>query len=354
MKKVLLISLGCSKNRVDSEKLLAQITAGGGFEIIPEGTPFDKSGADMVLINTCGFITAAKQESIDVILEACEAKNLGQVGKVYVFGCLSKRYRDELEKSIPEADGFFGTSDDLALFRALGVEPCAHLALHRKLTTPSHYAYLKISEGCDRRCSYCAIPFIRGPYRSVPMEEIVAEARILAAQGVRELILIAQDTTYYGIDIYGKRRLADLLKMLSDIEGIEWIRIHYMYPADFPTDVLDVMASDPKICKYVDIPLQHASDKILNMMHRAAGADSNRRLVDTIREKVPGVVIRTTMIVGHPGEGEKEFAELMDFVREMRFERLGRLPTVKRKGLMTLRITGMTFRKRSRRNAMTN
>jgi ribosomal protein S12 methylthiotransferase len=323
MKRLLPISLGCSKNRVDTEKLLAQITAGGFYEVVPDGTSYEDAKADVVIINTCGFITAAKQESIDTILEACEAKKRGLVEKVFVFGCLSKRYRDDLIESIPEADGFFGTVDDASLLTALGIEPRGSLALYRKLTTPSHYAYLKISEGCDRRCSYCAIPLIRGPYHSVPIDSLVAEAKILASQGVKELILIAQDTTYYGIDIYGKRRLADLLRELVKVDGIEWIRIHYMYPADFPLDVLDVMASEPKICKYVDIPLQHASDKLLGMMHRAAGADYDKELILRIREKVPGVVVRTTMIVGHPGEGEKEFGELLDFVKEMKFERLG-------------------------------
>ena len=318
MKKLQTITLGCSKNKVDTEHILSQVES--HYEIIPEGEDIP---VDVILLNTCGFIGDAKEESIQAVLEAVDRKNRGEASKVIVFGCLSQRYANELPDLIPEVDAWFGARDFDPVVRALGVEPSADKASDRHLTTPSHYAYLKISEGCDRRCSYCAIPFIRGAHKSVPMEDLVLEAEKLAAKGVRELIVIAQDTTYYGLDLYRRRALADLLQKLSEVEGIEWIRIHYSYPAAFPEDVLDQMANNPKVCRYMDIPLQHISDKVLDNMHRHVTGEWTRELISRMREKVPGVVLRTTMIVGHPGEGKRDFNELLEFVRTARFERLG-------------------------------
>lgn len=318
MMKLQTLTLGCSKNKVDTEHILSQLEP--IYEIVPEGEDIP---VDVLLINTCGFIGDAKEESVQAILEAVEKKSAGDVGKVVVFGCLSQRYGHELPDLIPEVDSWFGARDFDPLVRYLGAEPCAETAYERYLTTPSHYAYLKISEGCDRRCSYCAIPFIRGAHRSVPMDTLVEEARHLADKGVKELIIIAQDTTYYGLDLYHRRALAELLQKLSEVDGIEWIRIHYSYPAAFPEDVLDQMATNPKVCRYMDIPLQHISDKVLGNMHRNVDGAWTRELIRKMRERVPGVVLRTTMIVGHPGEGKKDFNELLDFVREARFERLG-------------------------------
>ena len=318
MKKLQTITLGCSKNKVDTEHILSQVES--HYEIIPEGEDIP---VDVILLNTCGFIGDAKEESIQAVLEAVDRKNRGEASKVIVFGCLSQRYANELPDLIPEVDAWFGARDFDPVVRALGVEPSADKASDRHLTTPSHYAYLKISEGCDRRCSYCAIPFIRGAHKSVPMEDLVLEAEKLAAKGVRELIVIAQDTTYYGLDLYRRRALAELLQKLSEVEGIEWIRIHYSYPAAFPEDVLDQMANNPKVCRYMDIPLQHISDKVLDNMHRHVTGEWTRELISRMREKVPGVVLRTTMIVGHPGEGKRDFNELLEFVRTARFERLG-------------------------------
>lgn len=312
------ITMGCSKNKVDTEHILAQLE--GRYEILPEDWA-DK--VDNLLINTCGFIGDAKEESIQAILAQVARKSEGEVGKILVFGCLSQRYMSDLPGLIPEVDAWYGARDFNPLLRALGVKDRSITASQRRLSTPSHYAYLKISEGCDRRCSYCAIPYIRGAHRSVPIEELVAEAEALAAKGVKELIVIAQDTTFYGLDLYRRRALAELLQKLSEVEGIEWIRIHYSYPADFPEDVLDQMAHNPKVCKYMDIPLQHIADVVLDNMHRHVNGAWTRELIRKMREKVPGVAIRTTMIVGHPGEGEEEFQELLDFVKEARFERLG-------------------------------
>ena len=310
------ITLGCSKNKVDTEHLLAQL--GDRYAILPEEW---NGKADVVILNTCGFIGDAKEESIGAILQAVQRKMAGDVGKILVFGCLSQRYMAALREEIPEVDGWFGARDLLPVVKALGGTGVSFPSRHIQEKHP--YAYLKISEGCDRRCSYCAIPFIRGAHKSVPVEELVREARELASGGVKELILIAQDTTYYGLDLYRERALARLIRELSAIGGIEWIRIHYSYPADFPEDVLDEMATNPKVCKYLDIPLQHISDKVLSMMHRQVDGAWTRALISKLRERVPGVVLRTTMIVGHPGEGKKEFRELMDFVSEARFERLG-------------------------------
>lgn len=316
MKSLQVITLGCSKNTVDTEHLLSQVK--GSWEILPEE---ERRPVDVLLINTCGFIGDAKEESIQAILAAAARKKAGEVGRIIVFGCLSQRYMSQMPDLIPEVDYWFGARDLDPVVKALGCVPVRNPS---RLRTDHHaYAYLKISEGCDRRCSYCAIPSIRGAHRSVPMEAIVAEAESLAKEGVKELILIAQDTTYYGLDLYRRRALAELIRRLSAVSGIEWIRIHYSYPADFPEDVLVEMAENPKVCKYLDIPLQHVSDKVLDKMRRHVDGEWTRTLVRRLREEVPGVVLRTTMIVGHPGEGRKEFAELLDFVREAGFERLG-------------------------------
>ncbi len=318
MKKLSTITLGCSKNKVDTEHILSQVES--HYEIVPEGEDIP---VDVLLINTCGFIGDAKEESVQAILDAVGRKSGGEVGKIVVFGCLSQRYASEMPDLIPEVDAWFGAREFDPVIRELGVEPSAEKRAERYLTTPSHYAYLKISEGCDRRCSYCAIPFIRGAHKSVPMEVLVEEAAALAEKGVRELLIIAQDTPYYGLALYRRRALAELLQKLSEIDGIEWIRIHYSYPAAFPEDVLDQMANNPKVCRYMDIPLQHIADKVLDNMHRNVDGAWTRELIRKMREKVPGVVLRTTMIVGHPGEGKRAFAELLQFVEEARFERLG-------------------------------
>lgn len=318
MQKLQIVTLGCSKNRVDSEHVLAQVE--DMYDIVPE----DVAGpVDVQVINTCGFIGDAKEESIQAILESVERKKAGEIGRLLVCGCLAERYADDMPSLIPEVDGWYGARGIDRLCEALGaaVDPKRNSA--RVLTTPQHYAYLKISEGCDRNCSYCAIPGIRGCHKSVPMEDLVEEARLLAAKGVKELIIIAQDTTFYGLDLYHRRALAELLSRLSEVDGIEWMRIHYSYPADFPEDVLDQMAANPKVCAYMDIPLQHISDKVLSNMRRHVTGEWTRNLISRMRERVPGVVLRTTMIVGHPGEGKKEFAELLEFVKEARFERLG-------------------------------
>ena len=317
-KKLQTLTLGCSKNRVDTEHILSQVE--NLYEIVPEGEDIP---VDVLLINTCGFIGDAKEESVQAVLEAVERKSRGEVGKIVVFGCLSQRYAHELPELIPEVDAWYGARDLDPVIRELGAEPDRGADARRYLTTPSHYAYLKISEGCDRRCSYCAIPFIRGAHKSVPIETLVQEACNLADGGVKELIIIAQDTTYYGLDLYRRRALAELLQKLSEVEGIEWIRIHYSYPASFPEDVLDQMADNPKVCRYMDIPLQHISDKVLDNMHRNVDGAWTRELIRKMRERVPGVVLRTTMIVGHPGERKRDFNELLQFAEEARFERLG-------------------------------
>ncbi|MBR1578352.1 MAG: 30S ribosomal protein S12 methylthiotransferase RimO [Bacteroidales bacterium] len=314
-RKLRVVTLGCSKNTVDTEHLLAQLPA-DAFTVVDGDVP-----VDVLMLNTCGFIGDAKEESVEAILEAVEAKKRGEAGEVVVFGCLSQRYARELPAEIPEVDAWFGARDLAPVLRYLGVTPGPLVT--RRIAEAKGYAYLKISEGCDRRCSYCAIPFIRGAHRSVPMEDLVAEAEGLAARGVRELILIAQDTTYYGLDLYHRRALAELLGRLSAVPGIEWLRIHYSYPADFPEDVLAAMASNPKVCHYLDIPLQHIADGVLDRMHRHVDGAWTRALIARLRREVPGVVLRTTMIVGHPGETEEAFEELLDFVREARFERLG-------------------------------
>ena len=317
--KINVVTLGCSKNQVDSEVLLAQLK-GNGINAVHESRDDD---ANVVVINTCGFIDNAKQESIDTILRYVDAKEEGIVDKVYVTGCLSQRYKDDLEKEIPQVDAWFGTRDLSRLLKVFKANYKHELVGERILTNPAHYAYLKISEGCDRPCSFCAIPLMRGRHISRPIEELVKEAKNLARNGTRELLMIAQDSTYYGLDLYKKRNLGDLLKRLSDVEGIDWIRLHYAFPAGFPMDVLDVMRERENICKYLDIPLQHGSTKVLKLMRRGTTREKTEELLQAIRERVPGIAIRTTMIAGHPGETEDDFAEMMGFIERSRFDRLG-------------------------------
>ena len=311
-----MVTLGCSKNVYDSEVLMGQLKA-GGKEVVHE-----KEG-NIVVINTCGFINNAKEESINTILDYVQQKEAGLVDKVFVMGCLSERYKPDLEKEIPDVDQYFGTSELPALLKVLGADYKHELIGERLTTTPKNYAYLKISEGCDRPCSFCAIPLMRGAHISTPIEDLVTEAEKLAAKGVKELILIAQDITYYGLDLYKKRALADLLRALVKVEGIEWIRIHYAFPTGFPMDVLEVMKTEPKICNYLDIPLQHISDKILTSMKRGTTQEKTTKLLKKFREAVPGMAIRTTLIVGYPGETEEDFQALKEFVKAMRFDRLG-------------------------------
>lgn len=317
--KVNIVTLGCSKNLVDSEVLLTQLK-GNGIDAVHESASDD---SNIVVINTCGFIDNAKQESIDTILRYVDAKEEGVIDKVFVTGCLSQRYKDDLEKEIPEVDAWFGTRDLSRLLKVFKANYKHELVGERILTNPSHFAYLKISEGCDRPCSFCAIPLMRGKHVSRPIEELVREAKNLAKNGTKELLIIAQDSTYYGLDLYKKRNLSELLKNLSDVEGIDWIRLHYAFPAGFPMDVLDVMAERPNICKYLDIPLQHGSTRMLQLMRRGITREKTEELLHTIRDRVPGIAIRTTMIAGHPGETEEDFLEMMTFIEKSRFERLG-------------------------------
>ncbi|MFD1551012.1 30S ribosomal protein S12 methylthiotransferase RimO [Putridiphycobacter roseus] len=317
--KVNIVTLGCSKNTFDSEVLMTQLVA-NKFEVEHEAKQDD---SEIVVINTCGFIDNAKQESIDTILRYVDAKNEGSVDKIYVTGCLSQRYKDELETEIPQVDGYFGTRDLPRLLKTLKADYKKELVGERLLTTPSHYAYFKIAEGCDRPCSFCAIPLMRGKHVSTPIEDLVASAKSLAAKGVKELILIAQDLTYYGLDIYKKRNLAELLENLAQVEGIEWIRLHYAFPAGFPMDVFDVMNKYDNICFYLDMPLQHGSTAMLKAMRRGITREKTTALINDIRVKVPGIAIRTSLIVGYPGETEADFDEMMEWVEEMRFERLG-------------------------------
>lgn len=317
--KINVITLGCSKNVYDSEVLMGQLTA-NKFDVSHESTE-DDSG--IVIINTCGFIDNAKQESIDTILEFAQAKEAGKIDKLIVTGCLSERYKPELSKEIKNVDEFFGTRDLPLLLKSLGADYKHELIGERLLTTPKHYAYLKISEGCDRPCSFCAIPLMRGTHKSTPIEELVSQAKTLATNGVKELILIAQDLTYYGLDIYKKRNLSELLKNLSDVNGIEWIRLHYAFPSGFPTDILDVMNERENICKYLDMPLQHISDNMLKSMRRGTTRQKTNDLISEIRSKVPGIALRTTLIGGYPGETESDFEEMKTWVQESRFDRLG-------------------------------
>ncbi|WP_247235802.1 30S ribosomal protein S12 methylthiotransferase RimO [Telluribacter sp. SYSU D00476] len=317
--KVNIVTLGCSKNLVDSEVLYTQLK-GNGYDVVHESK---KDNAEIVVINTCGFIDGAKEESIETILRYADAKDRGVVDKVYVTGCLSHRYKDELAVEIPTVDAWFGTNELPRLLKTLKADYKHELVGERLLTTPAHYAYLKIAEGCDRPCSFCAIPLMRGGHISRPIDELVGEARSLAKRGMKELILIAQDLTYYGLDIYKKRNLADLMNQLADVEGIDWIRLQYAYPSGFPLDVLDVMRERSNICKYLDMPLQTGSTEMLKAMRRGITREKTEALIETIRERVPSIALRTTLIVGHPGETEELFEETYQFVEKMRFERLG-------------------------------
>ncbi|WP_300489754.1 30S ribosomal protein S12 methylthiotransferase RimO [Flavobacterium sp.] len=318
--KINVITLGCSKNVYDSEVLMGQLKASG--KDVQHEAPKNDEG-NIIVINTCGFINNAKEESVNTILEYVDKKEQGIVDKVFVTGCLSERYRPDLEKEIPDVDRYFGTTELPLLLKALGADYKHELLGERLTTTPKNYAYLKIAEGCDRPCSFCAIPLMRGKHVSQPIEKLVKEAEGLAAKGVKELILIAQDLTYYGLDLYKKRNLAELLENLVQVEGIEWIRLHYAFPSGFPMDVLDLMKREPKICNYIDIPLQHISDNILKSMRRGTTYEKTTKLLKDFREAVPGMAIRTTLIVGYPGETEEDFQILKNWVEEMRFERLG-------------------------------
>lgn len=313
------MTLGCSKNIFDSEVLMGQLKA-NNYEVEHESKNDD---AAIVIINTCGFIDNAKQESIDTILQFVDAKEQGMVEKVYVTGCLSERYRADLEKEIPEVDAWFGTRDLPRMLKTLKADYKHELVGERILTTPQHFAYLKISEGCDRPCSFCAIPLMRGKHISTPIEQLVSQANSLAKNGTKELILIAQDSTYYGLDIYGKRNLDELLKKLADVNGIDWIRLHYAFPSGFPTEALDVMRDTAKICNYLDMPLQHISDNMLKSMRRGTTKQKTIDLVNMIRDKVPGITLRTTLITGYPGETQKDHEEMLQWVEETRFDRLG-------------------------------
>ena len=320
--KVNVVTLGCSKNLFDSEVMMAQLKA-NKFEVEHEAKQDD---SEIVIINTCGFIDNAKQESIDTILRYVEAKNDGAVDKVYVTGCLSQRYKDDLETEIPEVDAYFGTRDLPRLLKTLKADYKHELIGERLLTTPSHFAYFKIAEGCDRPCAFCAIPLMRGKHKSTPIEDLVKHAEHLAAQGVKELMLIAQDLTYYGLDIYKKRNLAELIEKLSEVEGIEWIRLHYAFPSGFPMDVLDVMKNNPKVCNYLDMPLQHGTTKMLKAMRRGITREKTDALIQDIKAKVPGIAIRTTLISGFPGETQEDHDEMLRWVEEMKFDRLGVFP----------------------------
>jgi len=317
--KINVVTLGCSKNVYDSEVLMGQLKA-NGKDVTHEAI---NEEANIIVINTCGFINNAKEESVNTILEYVEKKEKGLVDKIFVTGCLSERYKPDLESEIPDVDQYFGTTDLPLLLKALGADYKHELLGERLTTTPKNYAYLKISEGCDRPCSFCAIPLMRGKHQSQPIEKLVKEAESLARDGVKELILIAQDLTYYGLDLYKKRNLAELLENLAKVEGIEWIRLHYAFPTGFPMDVLELMKREPKICNYIDIPLQHISNNILKSMRRGTTYDKTTQLIKDFRATVPGITIRTTLIVGYPGETEEDFQILKDWVKEMRFERLG-------------------------------
>ena len=318
--KINVVTLGCSKNIYDSEVLMGQLKA-NGKEVVHEA-PEEEEG-NIVVINTCGFIDNAKQESIDTILLYADKKERGLVDHVYVTGCLSERYKPDLEQEIPDVDAYFGTRDMPLLLKTLGADYKHELVGERMTTTPKHFAYLKIAEGCDRPCSFCAIPLMRGGHKSTPIEDLVTEAEKLAAKGAKELILIAQDLTYYGLDLYKERKLAHLLRALVKVEGIEWIRLHYLFPSGFPEDVLDVIREEPKVCHYIDIPLQHIADPVLKSMRRGTTKAKTNALLAKMREKVPGITIRTTLIAGYPGETEEDHQVVLDWVREQRFDRLG-------------------------------
>lgn len=317
--KINVITLGCSKNLVDSEHLMAQLDE-AGYEIVTDSNSTD---AKIVIINTCGFIGDAKEEAIQTILECAEAKAEGRIERLFVMGCLSERYADELRAEIPEVDEYFGARSLREIVEILDAEYREELETDRLLTTPDHYAYLKIGEGCNWHCAYCAIPLIRGNHRSVPMEKVIEEAEGLVAVGVKEIIVIAQDSTYYGKDLYGERKLAELLRRLCAIEGVEWVRLHYAYPTDFPQDVIEVLRDEPKMCKYLDIPLQHIADNQLKLMRRRITKAETEELVARLRREIPDIALRTTMLVGFPNETDEDFEELCDFVQRVRFDRLG-------------------------------
>ncbi|MBQ5738177.1 MAG: 30S ribosomal protein S12 methylthiotransferase RimO [Alistipes sp.] len=319
MKKINIITLGCSKNTVDSEHLAAQLKE-YGYQIAFDS---DRTDADVVVINTCGFIGDAKQESIETILHAAQLKEAGKIEELFVVGCLSQRYREELREELPEVDDFFGVNDWADIVERLGAKYRRENETLREISTPSHYAYLKISEGCNWMCGYCAIPLIRGRHHSVPMEDLITEAESLVAKGVREIMVIAQDTTYYGVDLYGERKLAELLERLCRIDKLEWIRLHYAYPTDFPDEVIEVMAREKKICRYLDIPFQHISDNQLTAMKRRHTKAEALTLIEKLRRAIPDIALRTTLLVGYPGETEEDFAELMEFVKATKFDRLG-------------------------------
>ena len=327
-RKINVITLGCSKNLVDSEHLMAQLQR-NGFEIVHDSNETD---ARIVVINTCGFIGDAKEESVNTILAFADAKTKGCIDHLFVMGCLAERYREELREEIPEVDEYFGVNDLRDIVKTVGGRYRDELTGERHLTTPGHYAYLKISEGCNWGCGYCAIPLIRGRHVSVPMEELLREAEMLAARGVRELIVIAQDTTYYGLDLYGERRLGELLRRLCRIDGLEWVRLHYAYPAQFPTDVIDALRDEPKMCKYLDIPFQHISDPHLKSMRRGLNKAQTYELIGELRRRIPGIALRTTLLTGYPGESEADFDELLEFVERVRFERLGVFPYSEEEG----------------------
>jgi ribosomal protein S12 methylthiotransferase len=318
-KKINIVTLGCSKNVVDSEKLLKQLKE-GGYTIMHDSNDLT---AATVIINTCGFINDAKEESVDTILRFVKAKEIGQVENLYVMGCLAERYMDSLKNEIPEVSRYFGVNDITEILNEVGVKFRHDLITSRTITTPGHYAYLKVSEGCDRTCAFCAIPIIRGRCISRPVEEITEEAQKLADSGVKELILVAQDLSYYGLDLYKSQKLPDLLKELLKIESFEWIRLHYLYPANFPFELIPVIRDNPRICRYIDIPIQHISDKILLMMKRSHNRVETENILNTLRREIPGAAIRTTLIAGHPGETDKEFHELKEYVERFRFDRLG-------------------------------
>lgn len=327
-KKINIITLGCSKNTVDSEHLAAQLAA-MDYKVVFDS---DRTDADVVVINTCGFIGDAKQESIETILRAAQLKEAGKIEELFVVGCLSQRYADELRPELPEVDDFFGVNDWAGIVERLGAKWREENTTKRELSTPSHYAYLKISEGCNWMCGYCAIPLIRGRHKSVAMEDVIAEAEALVEKGVREIMVIAQDTTYYGVDIYGERKLAELLERLCRIEKLEWVRLHYAYPTDFPQEVIDVMAREKKICRYLDIPFQHISDNQLAAMKRRHTKAEALALIDKLRHSIPDIALRTTLLVGYPGETEADFEELMEFVRTTKFDRLGVFPYSEEEG----------------------
>ncbi|MBO5830629.1 MAG: 30S ribosomal protein S12 methylthiotransferase RimO [Alistipes sp.] len=327
-KKINIITLGCSKNTVDSEHLAAQLAA-MDYKVVFDS---DRTDADVVVINTCGFIGDAKQESIDTILRAAQLKDQGKIEELFVVGCLSQRYADELRPELPEVDDFFGVNDWAGIVERLGAKYREENETKRELSTPSHYAYLKISEGCNWMCGYCAIPLIRGRHKSVPMEKLVAEAEALVEKGVREIMVIAQDTTYYGVDIYGERKIAELLERLCRIEKLEWIRLHYAYPTDFPDQLIEVMAREPKICRYLDIPFQHISDNQLTAMKRRHTKAEALELIAKLRRSIPDIALRTTLLVGYPGESEADFEELMEFVKTTKFDRLGVFPYSEEEG----------------------